>query len=124
MLTSPFNFDELCGRFANSWRVSDNSSLLSPTGTAGIESRSQERIFFAENLVADVRAKASAVYRAARVIAGPLLDACTLDVAVIGQDAAAKVFVKAPAPVAVGTVNGGGSTVPSLLKAWWWRLQR
>ena len=78
--------------------MSDNSSLLSPCGTAGIESHSPERIFFAENPAADVRAKASAVCRAAGVTAGPLLDACTLDVAVIGQDAAEKVFVKAPRP--------------------------
>ena len=47
-----------------------------------------------------------AVCTAAGVKAGPLLEACTLDVAVIGQDAAAKVFVGAPAPIAVGTISG------------------
>jgi hypothetical protein len=39
---------------------------------------------------------------AAGVKAGPLLDACTLDVAVIGDDKAAQVFVNAREPVAVG----------------------
>ena len=67
--------------------------------------------------MADVRAKASAVCRAADVAVGPLLHTCMLDVAVIGQDAAAKVFVIAPTPVAVGTMTGGGSSVPSLLVA-------
>ncbi|MEZ0605796.1 hypothetical protein ACAX43_27075 [Paraburkholderia sp. IW21] len=37
-----------------------------------------------------------------------LLEACTLDVAVVGQDAAAKVFVDAFLPSAVGTLTGGG----------------
>ena len=39
---------------------------------------------------------------AAGVKEGPLLDAGTLDVAVIGNDKAARVFVGAPAPIAVG----------------------
>ena len=34
-----------------------------------------------------------------------LLDACTLDVAVIGDDVAAKVYVNKPEPAAVGTVT-------------------
>jgi hypothetical protein len=51
---------------------------------------------------------------------GPLLDACTLDVAVIGRDEAAKVFVDAPEPAAVGTVTGGAET--SLLATWWWLI--
>ncbi len=50
---------------------------------------------------------------------GPLLEACTLDVAVIGQDAAAKVFVDAIPPVAVGTIAGGGG---GILEKWWWLL--
>ena len=48
-----------------------------------------------------------------------LLDACTLDVAVIGNDAAANVFVNARQPVAVGTIVGGGSEYPQWL---WWLL--
>jgi len=46
-----------------------------------------------------------------------LLDACTLDVAVIGNDDAAKVFVDAIPPAAMGTVVFSGS-----LMKWWWLL--
>jgi hypothetical protein len=45
------------------------------------------------------------------VKAGALFEACTLDVAVIGNDRAAQVFVGAITPLAVGTVTppaGGG----------------
>ena len=122
VLTNPFNFDELYHRFANSWRVSADSSLLSACGAREIEARLPERTFFAEDLVAGVREQASAVCRAAGVMTGPLLEACTLDVAVIGRDAAAKIFVGAPPPVAVGIVTGGGFTIASFLKAWWWLL--
>jgi hypothetical protein len=33
---------------------------------------------------------------------GPLLDACTLDVAVLGRSDAAQIYVGAPKPAAVG----------------------
>ena len=59
-----------------------------------------------------------AISPAAGVKPGPLLEACTLDVAVIGQDAAAKVLVDAIPPAAVGTIAGGGG----ILKNWWWLL--
>ena len=50
---------------------------------------------------------------------GALLDAWTLDVAVIGQDAAAKVFVGAVAPIAVGTVVATSSQgLPPGLSLW------
>ncbi len=35
-----------------------------------------------------------------------LLDACTLDVAVIGSESAARVYARTPDPVAVGDANG------------------
>jgi hypothetical protein len=52
---------------------------------------------------------------------GVLLDACTLDVAVIGDPAAAQVFVDAVMPGAVGRVAGvgGGPGGGILLRCWW-----
>ena len=122
VLTSPFNFDELYGRFADSWRVSGRASLLAPCGMTGVESRPPERTFFAEDVPAELRQHANAVCRTAGVTAGALLDACTLDVAVIGRDAAAKVFVDTPLPVAVAKVTGGGVNATSVPKSWWWLL--
>jgi hypothetical protein len=120
VLTSPFNFDELYHRFADSWRVSGDESMLSVCSRE-FERGAPRRTFYASDLEAGVREKARAVCTAAGVTPGPYLDACTLDVAVIGQDAAAKVFVAAIAPVAVGTIVGGGGG-GRILEQWWWLL--
>ena len=40
----------------------------------------------------------------------------------IGDDAAAKVFVDAIPPEAVGTVTGGGGGIADVLTKWWWLL--
>jgi hypothetical protein len=105
VLTNPFNFDELYHRFADSWRVREGASMLSPCNKGRpSQSAAPKRIFYAKDLEVGVREKALGVCTAAGVKPGPLLDACTLDVAVIGEDAAAKVFVGAAAPIAVGTV--------------------
>jgi hypothetical protein len=124
VLTNPFTFDDLYHRFADSWRVSADASMLSVCN-AESERGAPKRPFFANDLEASVREKARGVCTAAGVKAGPLLDACTLDVAVIGQDAAAKVFVGAIPPAAVGTIAGGGTTGDGgsgILKDWWWLL--
>jgi hypothetical protein len=121
VLTNPFNFDELYHRFADSWRVSGNESMLSVCNAEReIERGAPKRSFYATDLEAGVREKSQAVCTAAGVKPGTLLEACTLDVAVIGQDAAAKVFVNAIPPGAVGAIAGGvGGSFP---KSWWWLL--
>jgi len=60
--------------------------------------------FYATNLDPKIYKRTRAVCVAAGVKAKALLEACALDVAVIGNDAAAKVYVGRPAPVAVGRV--------------------
>jgi hypothetical protein len=120
VLTSPFNFDELYHRFADSWRVSGESSMLSACG-ARVEAGAPARTFYAPDLAAGVREKAHGVCTAAGVNPGALLDACTLDVAVIGRDEAAKAFVGAPEPAAIGTIVGGGGA-GGVLKSWWWLI--
>src|SRR5262249_35007238 len=116
VLTNPFNFDELYRRFADSWRVGEKESLLSVCNARAVERGIPKRPFYAKDLEPNIREKALGVCNAAGVKPGPLLDACTLDVAVIGQDAAARVVVGATAPTAVGTVVATSSnSLPKLL---------
>ena len=120
VLTNPFSFDDLYHRFADSWRVSGDASMLSACNAEKVvEVGIPKRPFYAKDLEPGIREKAQGVCTAAGVKPGPLLEACTLDVAVIGQDAAAKVFVDAIPPAAVGTIAAGGG---GILEKWWWLL--
>jgi hypothetical protein len=120
VLTNPFSFNDLYHRFADSWRVSGEASMLSVCNPGkAIEVGIPKQAFYAKDLEPGIREKAQGVCTTAGVKPGPLLEACTLDVAVIGQDAAAKVFVDAIPPVAVGTIAGGGG---GILEKWWWLL--
>jgi hypothetical protein len=118
VLTNPFSFEEFYQRYGESWRVSPRESLLSVCEAKEVEQGNPGRPFFAKDLEPNVRQHAMAVCTAAGVKPGPLFDACTLDVAVIGRDDAAKVFVSQPEPVAVGQFTGSGAG--SVLKRWWW----
>jgi hypothetical protein len=120
VLTNPFSFEDLYHRFADSWRVSGEASMLSVCNPGkAVEVGIPRRPFYAKDLEPGIREKAQGVCTAAGVKPGPLLEACTLDVAVIGQDAAAKVYVDAIPPAAVGTIAGGGG---GILEKWWWLL--
>ena len=103
-LTNPFPFADLYHRYADSWRVPSNESLLRVCGDREIESGIPTTTFYANDLDPKLYERARAVCVAAGVKVGPLLDACTLDVTVIGSDTAAQVFVGAPAPIAVGGI--------------------
>jgi hypothetical protein len=99
--------------------MSAEKSLLSVCNSeTEIERRTPKHTFYAKDLEPAVREKAQGVCATAGVTAGPLLEACTLDVAVIGHDAAAKVFVDAIPPAAVGTTLAGGGILEHL-KHWW-----
>jgi hypothetical protein len=120
VLTNPFNFNDLYHRFADSWRVSGETSMLSVcNGGKPVEVRIPERTFYAQDLEPGVREKAQGVCTTAGVKQGPLFEACTLDVAVIGNDLAAKVFVDQLPPAAVGTITGSGG---GIFGKWWWLL--
>jgi len=112
LLTAPFAFANLYHEYADSWRVPAKESLLSPCGDAEIETGIPKEPFYAGNLDPQVYRRARAVCTAAGVKVKSLLDACTLDVAVIGNEEAAKVFVNLRAPAAEGRVVPlrGGST--------------
>jgi hypothetical protein len=123
VLTNPFSFEDLYHRYSESWRVPAAESMLSICDDGkGVESGAPTAAFFANDLEPGVREKASGVCTAAGVKAGPLFDACTLDVAVIGDDSAAKVFVGAIPPAAVATLTGGGGGggLSGMMMKWWW----
>jgi len=137
VLTNPFSFDELYNRFGESWRVTPNESLLSACDDRSVERGNPSRPFFARDLDRSTYDRTRAVCIAAGVKGDALLDACTLDVAVIGNDEAAKVFVTLPEPIAVGNVVSGGGKgsryllwlllliVLIVLLIWWlWRRKR
>jgi len=102
VLTNPFNFEQFYGHFADSWRVSPKDSLLHACGDKDLKNGIPRKPFYARDLELKVYERVLAVAKAAGVEEGALLDAAALDVAVIGDDKAAQVFVGAPTPVAVG----------------------
>ncbi|MGB8032888.1 MAG: hypothetical protein WCF03_03590, partial [Nitrososphaeraceae archaeon] len=95
VLTNPFNFEQLYHHFADSWRVSPKESLLHTCGDQDLKIGIPRKPFYARDLDLKVYEGALAVSKAAGVEEGALLDAATLDVAVIGDDRAAQVFVGA-----------------------------
>jgi len=118
-LTSPFAFDEFYRRYGESWRVPSAESLLSVCGRE-TEHGIPEATFYASDLRPELADRTRAVCVAAGVKPGPLLDACTLDVAVIGDDTAALVFVTHPAPAAVGTIVSKGAARHAFGGWWIW----
>jgi len=121
VLSVPYAFADLYYQYADSWRVEPKDSLLSACGEREIERGVAAKPFYAADLDPSVAQRTRAVCRAAGVRQGALLDACTLDVAVIGDDHAAQVFVGMTEPAAVGSFTAG-SDGTGLLKKWWWLL--
>jgi hypothetical protein len=118
VLTNPFNFQDLYQNYGESWRVPQGESLLSVCGDRGVQRGNPEKPFFAKDLPREVYNRTRAVCVAAGVKGDALLDACTLDVAVIGNDEAAKVFVSLPQPVAVGNIAGESAVKSSRWILW------
>jgi len=119
VLTHPFAFSDLYGRFAESWRVEPNESMLSVCGDKEVERGIPRKPFYAGDLDAKAQERARGVCVAADVKVPALLEACTLDVAVIGNDAAARVFVGMREPVAVARVIAGAPD-----EGGWWQSMR
>jgi hypothetical protein len=95
----PLSFSDLYYRYGDSWRVKPSASLLAPCGTQ-VEESNPKKPFFADDLEPDIRERATAICRNAGVPAA-WLGACTLDVAVLGEKAAAA-YVGKPPPVLDG----------------------
>lgn len=101
ILTSPFPFDDLYSRYADGWRVDPSESLLSVCG-AGADPSIPTKPFGAGDLDPEIGEPARDFCTQLEVAEG-LLDACTLDVALMG-DRAAGAYAGRPAPAQVGIV--------------------
>jgi len=106
VLTQPVAFTDLYGRYADSWRVPSNQSLLCPGQK--IEHGKPGAPIYAYNLTPSQYTFAQGVCTAAGVKDPTLLDACILDVTVIGSNKAANAFVGLTPPVAVMRVEIAG----------------
>jgi len=107
VLTAPFPFADLYHHYADSWSVPADESLLAVCGERKLEPGLPQKPFFATDLPPRDYRAARRICSAAGVKVKSLLDACTLDVAVIGSETAAKVYVGIPAPAANGNPGRG-----------------
>lgn len=109
LLVNPFTFDDLYHRYGDSWRVPPAQSLFTALAKphapiAAVEISVPRKMFFAHDLESKTFEKARATAAHLGVKEGPLLDAATLDVTVLGDEKAALVFVDATPPVAVAKI--------------------
>jgi len=100
VLAAPFAFEALYGHYAQSWRVDPRRSMLNACGRE-VKPGVPRKPFYATDLNPELAKRALTVCERAGVKQGPLLDACMIDVAVIGPKAA-QGYVRMPAPVDVG----------------------
>ena len=112
VLANPFPFETFYHQYADSWRVAPADSLLAVCGSE-TEHRAPSKTFYASDLDPQVKERTRAVCAAAGVNDAAFLDDCTVDVAMIGNDEAAQVFVGRPTPVAVGKIVVGGGAASS-----------
>jgi hypothetical protein len=96
VLTEPVAFTDLYHGYADSWRVQPNASLFGEATT--IKAGIPDKLFFASHLNPQDRARARAICKAAHITNAQFLESCTLDTAVLGDEAAARVFVNTPVP--------------------------
>jgi len=102
VLRSPFSFETLYGHFTDSWRVAANESLLAACGAPREVSREvPKKPFFASDIEPQLAKRNREICARAGVKDGPYLNACIIDVAMLGPQAAAALAGRA-APVVVG----------------------
>jgi hypothetical protein len=105
VLSEPVSFAALYQRYGESWRVRREEGLVSELCGGHVEYRNPERPFYAGNLKPEEYKRGREVCMATGVKEGALLDACTLDVIVLGDKAAAAAHAHAAAPRAVVRVG-------------------
>lgn len=102
VLTAPFAFKRFYNIYGNSWRVSSKQSLLTVCGK--VTSGDPKNLMYAANLQPKLASAARAACVQAGVKVPALLDACTVDVAVLGNKKAARVYLTAPAGLIWGKI--------------------
>ncbi len=101
LLESPISFEDIYHRYGESWRVPPADSLLSDCEGPETEHGIPDKVFFADDLEPSLQDRAQSICKRAGVEERAVLDACTLDVAVLGNEQAATAYVGTPAPAAV-----------------------
>ncbi|WP_051951208.1 hypothetical protein [Actinacidiphila yeochonensis] len=99
VLNLPVDLDTLYKVYGDSWRVPASQSLVAVCGDK-TETTDPAAPFWADQLPTALHDKAQAICQQDAVKDATLLEACTLDVAVLGEGAATE-FVGEPAPVDV-----------------------
>jgi hypothetical protein len=107
-LAQPVSFEDLYRRYGESWRVEPGKSLL--CGEKKVEYGIPEKPFYAKDLAPQEYARARQLCQTAGVKNEALLDACTLDVTVLNNKSAARVFTGVARPVAI--MQPGSLRVP------------
>jgi hypothetical protein len=113
VLAAPFTFAQFYGVYGDSWRVPANESLLSACG-GKVSSGDPKALFYAASLPAGLAKQAQATCLDAGVRAAPLLDPCTVDVAVLGSKTAASVYLSEPADLTLGQITPPPSSAPAV----------
>lgn len=111
VLTAPFAFDALYGKYAQGWRGGGAGSPLRACGTKGSFS-TPNRTLYASDLPVQLANRARAICAEAGVRIKALLEACALDVVVIGRKDAANVFAGMRKPLVVGLIRNGRRVGP------------
>jgi hypothetical protein len=109
VLKQPVTFEDLYHPYANSWRVPPSESMVSNLcGDKRVERGIPERPFYANDLNRQDHERGRAICTEAGVRDESLLDACILDVTVLGTREAARVFARTHPPhaeIRVGSVR-------------------
>jgi hypothetical protein len=104
VLSTPLSFTDLYQRYGESWRVAPANSLLTECGSEP-EHSNPTQTFFVRDLAPTIAANAQAICTQAGVQIPVWLNACILDVVVLGTPQVAAGYVGEPAPVAIGEVD-------------------
>jgi hypothetical protein len=96
VLSAPVQFRDVYHTYAESWRVPPRESLF--TEETGIRFGIPAKPFYASDLTRQQAAHALAACRAAGVKNPDFLDSCAIDVTMLNDETAAKVFVHLPKP--------------------------
>ena len=108
VLKQPITFNDLYHPYANSWRITPSDSLLSTQcGDRDVDRGTPDRPFYANDLNPREYEGARAICTEAGVRDETLLDACILDVTVLGTREAATVFARMHPPRAELRVSSG-----------------
>jgi hypothetical protein len=100
VLTAPFHFTRFYHAYGNSWRVSAGQSLLSACG-GQVTSSDPKNLMYAGNLkpkVADA-ARSTCLRSGVPATSPALLNACTVDVAILGTKKAAQAYLGGPSVI-------------------------